>query len=936
MAIEPGTRLGPYEVLERIESRQGERYKASDTRSDRMVAITVLPEGLAARPGMKARIERDSQVISSLRPSDISGPVEVGHQEPSIDFVVGEYIEGETLGERLARGPMPLPEALETAIRIAQSLDRAHRQGVVHGGLTPSRVILSDDGPKLVDFGLGGIFEEGEEGSQPATSGSSGREGSNPAAPPSLATTRTLGSSLVGAPVTRARYQAPEQLDGAPADPRSDVFALGAVLYEMLTGRPAFDEKTQALLVAAVQTVDPEPVSSLEPMATPALDHVVGRALAKDPRQRLQTARDLARQLEWIAAGGSEVGVPAPVAARKRVRERVVWAGLAVGLVLAISLLPSAADYFRSSPERGAAIFNVPGLSPAVGVPISVSPDGRWVVGSGGGTNTGVIGIHLDSVTPQMIGTGNIITQPFWSPDSRSIAFFEDGLLKRIEVAGGSAETIVEAPPPIGGGTWNEDGVILFASGGVIHRVLAAGGEATPVTSLDETLGETDHLGPYFLPDGRHFLYVAISNDSAVYLGELGSTERTRLFAADSKPVYAAPGYILFNRADTLFAQPFDAGTLTLTGEPLRVTDRLPLLIQHVLATPNMIRTANFAASQTGVLVFKRDPSATGDAPAGNVQVRSAEWRDRNGAVEPVGPAGGYAGIDLSPDGTRFAYHLHESDGGDVWTFDLAQGREQRLTFDASQHNSSPVFSPDGDRIAFASRRGNEWGLYVKRSDGTGGEQLIFESQVEKMPMSWSPDQTLLVYSQGADVWAVPTEGGGDPFPVLDEPYAEYYPTVSPDGEWIAYQSNETGQGEIYVQQFPEGPAKFQVSTQGGFAPRWRGGDGSELYFILAPSMWAVDIEFLGESLRAGIPRSLFPLSGDPNLAATHPTYHRYAVTSDGERFLVSRPGEATAGAGGEIDAIIAAEVDQNGNANLSTTDPATVVINWPQMMEER
>jgi eukaryotic-like serine/threonine-protein kinase len=932
MPLEPGARLGPYEILKSMESRQGERYQASDTRSDRMVAITVLPEGLAARPETKARIERDSQVISSLRPSDISGPVEVGHQEPSIDFVVAEYIEGETLGARLARGPMPLSEVLGTAIRIAQSLDRAHRKGIVHGGLTPSGVILTDDGPKLVDFGLGGLLEEASE---PAASGPQGGADAAPAAPPSLATTRTLGSSLVGAPVTRARYQAPEQLDGAPADPRSDVFALGAVLYEMLTGRPAFDEKTQALLVAAVQTVDPEPVSSLQPMATRALDHVVGRALAKDPRQRLQTARDLARQLEWIGAGGSEVGVPVPVAARKRVRERVVWAGLAVGLVAAISLLPSAADYFRSPPERGAAIFNVPGLSPAVGVPISVSPDGRWVVGSGGGVNTGVIGIHLDSVTPQMIGTGNVITQPFWSPDSRSIAFFEEGLLKRIEIAGGSAETIVEATPPIGGGTWNQDGVILFASGGVIHRVLAAGGEATPVTSLDETLGETDHLGPYFLPDGRHYLFTAISNDSAIYVGELGSTERTRLVAAESKPVYAEPGYILFNRADTLFAQPFDPDAQTLTGEPLRVTDGLPLLIQHTLATPNMVRTANFAASRTGVLVFKRDPSAANDGGAGNVQLRSLEWRQRSGAVEAVGPTGGYAGIDLSPDGTRFAFHLHESDGGDVWTFDLARGREQRLTFDASEHNASPVFSPDGERIAFGSRRGNQWGLYLKRADGTGGEELIFESEVPKMPMSWSPDQTLLVYSQGADVWAVPLDGGGEPFPVLDESYNEFFPTVSPTGDWIAYQSDETGQAEIYVQQFPEGPAKFQVSRAGGFMPRWRG-DGRELYFVLAPSMWAVGIEIDGESLRPGIPESLFPLGGDPNLAATHPLYHRYAVTSDGERFLISRPGDAAAGGGGEIDAAIAAEVDQNSSANLSSADPATVVVNWPQMLEER
>lgn len=944
MPLENGTQLGPYEILEPIASPGGERYKATDTRSHRVVAITLLPPGFSSRSEVKARLERDTREIASLEHSAISGPIEVGHQDPSMDFVVAEFVDGETLAERLRRGPIPVAETLEIAVRLAESLDQAHRRGVVHGGLNPANVMLTDDGPKLLDFGMTRILEDSSanKGESPdSVSGASDSETPQfPSAPPaaSMATTRHLSSPLATALPLNAGYMAPELLSGAAPDPRADIFSFGAVLYEMLTGRPAFEEKTPALLLAAIQTVDPEPPSSLQPMVPAALDHLAARCLEKDPGQRLQTARDLARQLQWVAEGGSQVGIPVPVASRRRTHARGIAAALAAGLVLAAILTPAAWRSFRNEAVREAVRFTLPPFGTNSNAPISVSPDGRWIAGTPGGTN-GLVAYELDSVTPQLILGDYIVFQPFWSPDSRSIAFFSttDNLLRRVDLEGGAATTITEAPPPISPGGWNQDGVILFGSGGVIQRVLAAGGDATPLTSLDPSAGETEHLGPSFLPDGRHFLYTAISDESALYVGSLDSPQRTRLFAADGKALYAEPGYIVFNRADALFAQPFDPDRLELTGEAIRIEDGLTLLqVVTQLHSPSMARWANFAVSQTGVLAFKvggdAAPAATnGPAP----EARILEWRDRNGQATVVGPTEAYAGIDLSPDGRSVALHAHEADGGDVWTFNFDQGRMQRLTFDASQHNASPIWSPDGERIAFASQRNNRWGLYVRQADGTGDETLVFESEAVKMPMSWSPEG-LVVFWQNGDVWAVAADGEADPFQILDSEFAELYPTVSPAGGWIAYQSNETGRPEIYVKQFPDGPTKRQVSVEGGQFPRWRA-DGQELYYnVPGTGMLAVSIDIDGASIQPGIPQVLFQLGGNPTLAANHSTYHRYAVSADGQRFLVSRPASGNANPGGGTDAQVLASAESLRSGGPVTGNPNTVVLNWPEMLAGR
>jgi Tol biopolymer transport system component len=632
--------------------------------------------------------------------------------------------------------------------------------------------------------------------------------------------------------------------------------------------------------------------------------------------------------------------VPAPALGRRKNQERVVWAAAAAALVVAIALTLWTLPSVRSAPASPAVRFSVAGLPPQGPVPISMSPDGRWLVGAAQGGSE-IFGVSLGSLTPQRLVTASAaVFQPFWSPDSRSIAFFQSGLLKRAELAGGPPQTVSEAPLPIGNGTWSRDGVMLFSSGGVIHRVLAAGGEPTPITNRDENgapINGEDHLGPWFLPDGRHFLYVAVSNDSAIYLAELDSTKRTRLINADSKPIYAEPGYILFNRGPTLFAQPFDAKALKLTGQAIRVADGLAMLAPT--ASANLSRSANFSVSQSGALAFKTAPNAGGNA-AGTGQPRSLLWIDRSGIQISEAATGGIAGIDLAPDGVRFAVHVHDSDGGDIWTFDPDQKRLQRFTFDAKQENSSPIWSPDGMRIAFASVRGNKWGLYVKRADGAGDEELVTESGDQKVPMSWSPDGKLLVYAQlgkGSDLWAVPLDGDKRPFVLLDSPYDETQAQVSPDGKWLAYESNETGVNEVYIKQFPEGPAKRQVSTGGGGWPRWRG-DGKELYFV-STSLVAVEIDTSGATPRPGIPRPLFSGQGNPNLGGHFGIYHRFAVSPDGQRFLIALSAGGGAGLlGGAADTGIRNAVDaaNQSGAGASGVARVSVVLDWPQMLHER
>jgi Tol biopolymer transport system component len=505
---------------------------------------------------------------------------------------------------------------------------------------------------------------------------------------------------------------------------------------------------------------------------------------------------------------------------------------------------------------------------------------------------------------PGTEGAGN----PFWSPDSRQIAFSADGRLKKIDLAGGAPVTLCDMPGGNRAGTWNRDGVIVFAANAVLNRVSAAGGASVPISTLDESRLEDYHTSPWFLPDGRHFLFSAWSStdesNSALYVGALDSKETKLLLAVSSKALYADPGYLLYQREGTLFAHPFDAEELAFTGDPIRIAD-------EVGNAPLGVHSA-FSVSGNGVLIYR-----TGVGLDEDFQLT---WFDRSGkAVGDLGQPGAYRGVDLSPDGGRVALHRHDGNGGDVWVSEANRtGALSRLTFDATQDNSMPLWSPDGSRIVFASTRNRRRGLYMKASDGSGNEELLVEGNSVN-PTSWSPDGNLVLYgalnpATGADLWSVPLSGDRKPSPVVQARADQLNGQISPDGKWLAYRSNETGRQEIYIQPFPATAGKWQISSTGGSFPRWRR-DGSALYFLTAVGgLMEAEIRPAGSSLQSGAPRQLFAFTFS-NPVHIGGTYHPYAVTADGQRFLVHRSISAT--------------------ATNNAPPPITVVVNWTAGLEK-
>ena len=933
MPLTPGAKLGPYEVLAAIPTVTSESYKAADTRLNQTVILKLYPGNVWNDVPTKQRLELEIKALAGLKHPNICATYEVIHEDGA-DYLVTEYIEGETLAERLKRGPMDLEEVLKVAIAIADALDKAHRQGITHRGLNPSNIILAEDGAKLTEFGL----------ARPQTSGT-------PVSGSQLST-RTAGLPAAGIPPSAAPYLAPEQFEGDEGNARTDIFAFGAVFYEMLTGRPAFEGKTPAMLLAAIQTVDPEPVSKHQPATPPALEYLVKRCLAKDPKQRLQSARDLVSQLQWVSEGSARIRVPS-AAAQLHKRDRLVWAATAVLMLLILAMAPSAYRYFQGTPEPDDVRFivSMQGTSGTIGgitggSPPMVSPDGRWLAGlRTTGNNGGVFLLEMGSVTPKMVLSGHVEFALFWAPDSRSFAFFDDGKLKASDVSGAPPQTLCDATFPVGGGAWGNQGVIVFASGGVLYRVSASGGQSTQLTTLDTSLQETEHLAPSFLPDGRHYLYLAMSSqpaNSAVYVGSIDSKERTRLFVSEAPAFYAAPGYVLFNRGNAVFAQQFDPNGLKLTGDPVRLPDAAFRLAGGTFLSPNETKLANFSVSQNGALVYRNTTTATPRGQQGPTGGFVLTWFDRSSqSTQRVGGPGTFAGLDIAPDGKRFAVHQHEPDGGDSWFFDA--GRMQRLTFNTPQDNSMPIWSRDGRRIAFGSRRNGKWGLYVKASDGTGPDEMIAESDLPKMPMSWSPDGKLLVYwvldpKTRGDLWMVPVQGERKPVALLQSPADESFAQVSPDGKWMAYQSDETGMPQIYIRPFPEGPGnKSQVSTEGNISlwPRWRG-DGKELFFFVAPNVMSADIRVNGSSVQPGVPRILFAILGTPNVPVHAPAYHRYAVTPDGQRFLFPQPAGAPTAQGG-LAGVIAANVDRApGSGTISNPDAINVILNWTRALKQK
>ena len=892
MALSAGTRLGPYEVVAALESGgMGEVYRARDTRLDRAVAIKVVATELAADPQLRERFEREARAIAALNHPNICTLHDVGH-EGDVAFLVMELLEGETLASRLERGAIPLDRAVEYAIQIASALDRAHRAGIVHRDLKPGNIMLTKSGAKLLDFGLA-------KRAEPVVS--TGALSLLPTTPPNL----TAQGAILGT----FQYMAPEQLEGAEVDARTDIFAFGTVVYEMVTGRKAFEGKSQVGLIGAILEREPTPASTLQPSCPAALDRVLQRCLAKDPDERWQSAGDLSAQLKWIGEKetftASGTMPDAPTSAQKANR---LWIATAASLSLLAAAASVAALYFyRTLDTQPALRFTVPAPEKAlfdagqIGFLPAVSPDGTRLAFTARDA-AGAIYLWIrpfDTLTARPLPGTEGAAFPFWSPDSRSIGFFSQNKLKRIDIAGGPPLTLCDAVAGRGG-NWSADGVILFAPAGTgpLFRVEAGGGKPVAVTKLAN--GQSGHRFPSFLPDGRHFVYVSygITGPSdGIFVGSLDSDESTRIVAADSNAMYTPSGDLLFIRDGTLLRQAFDSTTRTVSGEPIPIAERV--------AVGNSL--GSFSISQNGVLAYRG-----GAGTSGQVQL---SWFDRTGKlIRNVGAPGPYRGVDLSPDEERIALHRHDSNGGDIWLFESARrGTLSRFTFEATQDNAGPIWSPDGSRLAYGSLRDGKWGVYTKAANGAGSEERLVESELPKMPMSWSPDGRALVFwvidpTTGSDQWVLPTSGDKKPMPLLQTSFTEGHAQISPNGRWISYQANETGRAEIYVRSFPSGDSKFQISSGGGTYARWRA-DGKELFYLSAASfgkLMSVQINATDTTFQYGDPTELFD-SGYVNF--THGlNYHTFAVSRDGQRFLIPQP---------------------EGAADGGEPAPITIVFNW-------
>jgi Tol biopolymer transport system component len=797
-------------------------------------------------------------------------------QQDGIEYLVMEYIEGESLADRLGKGPLPLNQALMYAIQVTDALDKAHRAGIVHRDLKPANIMLTKSGAKLLDFGLAKLLGNHPEADFAAQSN---------------LPTEPIGITGEGTIVGTFPYMAPEQLEASHADARTDIFAFGAVLYEMITGRKAFTSKSRASLIGAILRDDPPAISTIQPMTPPALDHIVKSCLAKDPDERWQSAHDLMQELKWVAESGSEAATRAPAAARGRNRDRLAWIAAGVLLLALIAALLFVITHLRQpAVDTRAVRFSIPAsnLSTIHGGSFAISPDGRRLAFIGvDSSGKGRLWVRqLDSLTPQPLPETDGAVRPFWSPNGRFIGFFAGGKLKKTDVAGGPPQTLCEAPVGLGG-TWNRDGVIVFAPGqsSALYRVSAAGGEEAPLTTLDQA-HESSHRWPQFLPDGRHFLYLSRQAEkSGIYVSSLDSKGTRRILDTAFNVAYAAPGYLVFVRESALMAQRFDADKLELTGEPFPVAEQVALNTAD--------RSSLFTVSENGALVYES---------GGEIADSQVTWHDRAGKqIDTVGPPGNYPSIGLSPDEKRVAVQRDEKGSANIWLLDTTRNNLTRFTFELAW-DFAPIWSPDGSGIVFSSVRGGPVDLHVKPVSGSSNEELLLKTSHPKVPADWSSDGKLILYMEmnakgKYDLWILPLEGDRTPKPFLQDDFNKFGAKFSPDERWIAYSSDESGQPQVYVQPFPGPGGKHQISTAGGTGPWWRR-DGNELFYISEDGkLMAVEVKG-GSTFEAGAANPLFDTHF--KVGATH----NYAVSGDGQRFLIN-------------------------DFNETSAPPLTVVLNW-------
>ena len=846
MILQAGARLGPYEIVSPLGAGgMGEVYKARDTRLDRTVAIKVLPASLAADPVFRDRFDREARTISSLDHSNICILYDVG-REAGVDYLVMQFLDGETLADRLARGPLPVAQAVEYAGQMAMALDRAHRAGIVHRDLKPGNVMLTRSGPgsslavKLLDFGLA----------------------KSPMVEPARAADVTAATPLTGQGtiIGTLQYMAPEQLEGRDVDARTDLFALGSILYEMLTGKRAFEAVSQAGVMAAILEKEPPPVSVVQPLTPPGLDRIVDRCLAKDPDARWQSAADLAAALSLMRTDSGVVAAPAAPARTRR--NWVAWvAGAAVLLTGALLAVTGVMN------RRGAAPRLIYATLPASPIPTAVpeiSPDGTMLVWSGSNMDSGRHPLWLqplDSETGRAIPGTEGATFAFWSPDSRNLAFFADQKLKRVAVSGGAPVTICEtSESEARGGSWGKDNVIIFSGAriGGLSRVPASGGTPQPLTTLDKALGHTTHRWPYFLPDGRHFLYFASSNGGPaqqlhedVMFASVEGGEPHRVMQATTNVAFAE-GRLLFVIQNRLMSQPFEPASGSLSGQPVPVLDDVPV---------GYGVTRGLFAAVGPMLVAAPNDSAK--------QGLGLQWVARDGTRTPA--FGGAVVFDppwIAPDGSRVVTTLVDprTHRPDIWTLDLASGARARVTFEGDRW--SPVWSRDGATVFYMLEQTHEIMLASKPLGG-GAERIYARALPELSELqdcsdeycvfsAWRP-QTGTNY----DLLAVRLSDG-KVIPAAAGEADENDGRVSPDGTLLAYAVNQGGQENVYVRTFPSGSGLWQVTTEVGHQPVWSR-DGHELYYLTDHDVVAVPVSFsTAGGVVVGPPRTLAsqPASG--------------------------------------------------------------------------
>jgi Tol biopolymer transport system component len=875
VTLQAGTRVGPYEILAPLGAGgMGEVYRAKDTRLGRDVAIKVLPSHLTDDPDIKARFEREAKAISQLTHPHICTLYDVG-SEGGVEYLVMELLEGQTLADRLEKGPLPTEQVVKFGVEIADALDRAHRAGIVHRDVKTGNVMLTKSGVKLLDFGLAKIAASSEPASELS----------------SLPTQASRPLTQKGTVMGTFQYMAPEQLEGKDADARTDIFALGCVLYEMATGKRAFTGATHAALVSAILRDDPKPISAVTPLAPAALDRLVKTCLAKDPEDRWQNARDVRNELVWIAQGGSQASAPAAPVARRRNRERLAWAAAIVAAAIAAAAIAAAIVFARrvetlDRPVRSSIV--IPESTAIRGV--ALSPDGRRLAFvARDATGQSHLGVRaLDSLAVTSLPGTESPSFPFWSPDSRSIAFFADGKLKKIDASGGPAQVVCDAPEARGG-SWSREGVIVFAKvvDGPLFRVPASGGVASQLTKLDPARGETSHRWPFFLPDGRHFLYLVANFASpgnlpgmGIYVRALDSNAEKLVSPARSSVAYTGPaaggseGSLLFFREGNLMAQPFDAGRAKIAGEPVPIAEG----VQYFPQTQYGL----FAASGNRTLVYQAR-SAPG--------VSQLLWFDRNG--KPTGSLGTPANQSnprLSPDGRRVALDITDPQSGntDVWIYEASGGIPTRFTSHPSL-DTTPSWSPDGATIVFNSLRQGHPDLYEKASNGLGNDEPILVNERTKYPTDWSRDGRNILFraideKTNFELWYLPV-GTRAPVPYIKSTFGVSHGQFSPDGKWVAYASNESGKWEVYVSPFPGPGGNWKVSTAGGSEPRWRS-DGQELFYLASDGKLMAVAVNEGPPFEAGTATTLFQTKRRERISATD--LFSYDVSADGKRFLVS------------------------------------------------